>query len=176
MEHFKSTLATAAVAAFGLVAAAHILHPGNYEDLPRQVRAPVVSAEARASTMAWVDPPARAGAISVLSDAMITTAQAAEAGPTQAPQPTATTVAETPVSQPDVQEARASGEQLRKVEAPRRHRVAQRRIRVHQASLTRSSPRMSAAEEQPSAPEAPSKPANRFDPIGSLIHGLGLDS
>ncbi|MCJ2073070.1 hypothetical protein MKK75_30460 [Methylobacterium sp. J-030] len=176
MEHYKSTLATAAVAAFGLVAAAHILHPGNYEDLPRHVRAPIVSAEVPASTMAWIDPPARANAASAVSNAVITTAQAAEVAPTQAPQPTVVMVAETVASQPDAQEAHVSVEQLRKSEAPRRHKVAQRRIRVHQASLTSTAPRTPTVKEQVSAPDAPAQTADRFDPIGALIHGLGLDS
>jgi hypothetical protein len=162
MEHYKSTLATAAVAAFGLVAAAHILHPGNYEDLPRHVRAPIVSAEVPASTMAWVDPPARASAASAVSNAVITTAQASEIGTALASQP--------------ITESNASVEQMRKPEAPRRRKVAQRRIRVHQATLARSVPRTPAVEEQGSAPVAPLKTADRFDPIGSLIHGLGLDS
>ena len=176
MEHYKSTLATAAVAAFGLVAAAHILHPGNYEDLPRHMRAPIVSAEAPASTVAWIDPPARASGISSLPTSVITTAQAVEVRPTQASQPTAAMVAENAVFQSEKQETHVSVEQLRKPEAFRQHKVAQRRIRVHQAALTRSAPRTPAVEEQISAPEAPSKTADRFDPIGALIHGLGLDS
>ena len=81
MERYKSTLATAAVAAFGLVAAAHILHPGNYEDPPRHVRTPIAAVEGPISTMAWVDPLAHASVSSALSNAVITTAQAAESRP-----------------------------------------------------------------------------------------------
>jgi hypothetical protein len=31
MKRHRSTLATTAIAAFGLLVAAHVLHPGNYE-------------------------------------------------------------------------------------------------------------------------------------------------
>ncbi|MCJ2048478.1 hypothetical protein [Methylobacterium sp. J-070] len=176
MEHYKSTLATAAVAAFGLVAAARILHPGNYEDLPRQVRTPAMIAEAPSGTVAWVNPPARTIAVSSLSNAVITTAQAAEVGPTQAARPTAAIVADATSARPEVQPAQSSTEQVQKLVAPPRHKITQRRTRVHQASLTRSAPNKPAVEELSSAPEAPPKTSDRFDPIGSLIHGLGLDS
>ena len=169
MEHYRSTFATAAVAALGLIAAAHILHPGNYEDLPRHVRAPVVAVEAPTSTMAWVDPPAHASALSALSNAVITTAQAAEVRPVLAPQLIAP-------SKPTTSLAPASTEQLRKTETLRRHKMAQHRTHVRQASLSRSALKSPVMDEQVPAPEAAPKVADRFDPIGSLIHGLGLDS
>ena len=172
MERYKSTLATAAVAAFGLVAAAHILHPGNYEDLPRHVRNPIAAVEGPISTMAWVDPPARASALDALSNAVITTAQAAEGRPI-APQLIASELA---ASKPVASLAPASPEQLRKFVAPRRHKMAQRRTHMRQASLTRSAPKSPAIDEQVPALEAAPKVADRFDPIGSLLHGLGLDS
>ncbi|MER2198522.1 hypothetical protein [Methylobacterium brachiatum] len=59
MEHYKSTLATTAVAACGLLAAAHILHPGNYEKLDRKVRVVVIANETSAVSTIWTDPPHR---------------------------------------------------------------------------------------------------------------------
>lgn len=173
MEHYRSTLATAAVAALGLLAAAHILHPGNYEDLPRQMRTPVVSAEVPSNTMPWVDPPGRASIVSTLSSAVITSAHAAEARPTSDPQ---LITPEPAASKPVTQGTQASAEQLRKTEAQRRQRVAQRRARMHQASLVRKAPSAPVTDDQVSMLPAAPKPADRFDPIGSLIHGLGLDS
>lgn len=177
MERYKSTLATAAVAAFDLVAAAHILHPGNYEDLPRHVLTPIAAVEGPISTMAWVDPPAHASASSALSNADITTAQAAESR-SVAPQLMASELAasELAASKPVASLAPASPEQLRKSAAQRRHKMAQRRTHMRQASLTRSAPKSPAIDEQVPALEAAPKVADRFDPIGSLIHGLGLDS
>ena len=57
MEHYKSTLGTTAIAAFGLLAAAHILHPGNYDRADRNVRVVVVTNEMAAAPMIWTDPP-----------------------------------------------------------------------------------------------------------------------
>lgn len=38
MEHYRSTLSTTAIAVLGLVVAARVLHPGNYEEQPRHTR------------------------------------------------------------------------------------------------------------------------------------------
>ncbi|MEE7438385.1 hypothetical protein MOR12E_03345 [Methylobacterium oryzae] len=69
MEHYRSTLGTTAVAVFGLVAAAHILHPGNYEVQTRPARPAVTDAApvskpaaAPVTRSAWVDPPAKLAA------------------------------------------------------------------------------------------------------------------
>jgi hypothetical protein len=58
MEHYRSTLGTAAVAAIGLLVAARMLHPGNFEHSPRVAR-PVQSHAATMSTsvMVWSDSP-----------------------------------------------------------------------------------------------------------------------
>lgn len=58
MEHYRSTLGTAAIAAIGLLVAARVLHPGNFEHSPRVAR-PVQSHAATTSTVAMVrsDPP-----------------------------------------------------------------------------------------------------------------------
>lgn len=58
MEHYRSTLGTAAIAAIGLLVAARVLHPGNFEQLPRPAR-PVASQSGAASTSVAVrvEPP-----------------------------------------------------------------------------------------------------------------------
>ena len=59
MERYRSTLATTAIAAFGLLVAAHVLHPGNYERSERNVRVVVVADETAAMPTIWADPPNR---------------------------------------------------------------------------------------------------------------------
>lgn len=44
MEHYCSTLSTTAIAVLGLVVAARVLHPGNYEEQPRHTRSAPVQA------------------------------------------------------------------------------------------------------------------------------------
>jgi hypothetical protein len=59
MEHYRSTLSTAAIAIFGLVAAAHVLHPGNYEPTGRQARVVAITREVSSTPTIWTDPPHR---------------------------------------------------------------------------------------------------------------------
>ena len=59
MEHYRSTLATTAIAALGLLVAAHVLHPGNYQRSDRSARTVVVTAEAASTPTLWADPPRR---------------------------------------------------------------------------------------------------------------------
>lgn len=59
MERYRSTLATTALAALGLVVAAHVLHPGNYERVSRQARVVTVMAETPSVSTIWTDPPQR---------------------------------------------------------------------------------------------------------------------
>jgi hypothetical protein len=156
MEHFKSTLATAAIAAFGLVTAAHVLHPGNFERTTYPSR-PVATVAPQAS--AWVNPPASLPV----------------AAPAEAPKPVAEMVAPLPVAWtsatvPPV-EASPAPASRRKVSVAHRHRVAQKQARLRQAELARP-----AAEAAPAAPVAPKAQANRIDPIGDIIRGLGLGS
>ncbi|MBE7203874.1 MAG: hypothetical protein INR70_39610 [Parafilimonas terrae] len=160
MEHFKSTLATAAIAAFGLVTAAHVLHPGNFERTTYPSR-PVAAVAPQASApqvSAWVNPPASLPV----------------AAPVEAPKPVAETVAPLPVAWtsatvPPV-EASPAPASRRKVSAAHRHRVAQKQACLRQAELARP-----AAETAPT-PAAAKAQANRIDPIGDIIRGLGLGS
>ena len=57
MEHYRSTLATTALAAIGLFAAAHVLHPGNYERVDRRARVVQVTAAMPSTPTNWTDPP-----------------------------------------------------------------------------------------------------------------------
>jgi hypothetical protein len=75
MEHYRSTLATTAIAVFGLVVAAHTLHPGNYEVQPRPVR----TEAAQAAPSTWMDPPARMAVTSRPEPTISETARAAAA-------------------------------------------------------------------------------------------------
>ncbi|MCJ2137051.1 hypothetical protein MKK69_23900 [Methylobacterium sp. J-026] len=121
------------------------------------------------SIVAWVDPPARQSVSTALSGALIATAQAAEAAPAQAQLSTAGPVAEAAPSPAAVQA-------VRKPDTSRRHKVVQRRIRTHQAALTRSARNEPAMDRPVSSPDQVQTAATRFDPIRALIHGLGLDS
>ncbi|MGH1574291.1 hypothetical protein ACRAWG_31175 [Methylobacterium sp. P31] len=183
MGHRKSILA-ATLAVFGLVAAAHIARSGKPEAVPEHVQAPALNAKPPVKAMAWVDPPARADALSVLSDAVVTTARATEVAKpeildnqpraTQALQPKAV-VRKATVSRAIAHGDQASAERRRKAEVPRRHRMAQRRIRLFQASLTRRIPAAPDMDEQAPPPAPAPKAADQSDPIRILIHGLGLD-
>lgn len=59
MEHYRSTLATTAIAVAGLLAAAHVLHPGNYERSDRRARVVTVAIDAPSTSTAWTDPPGK---------------------------------------------------------------------------------------------------------------------
>ena len=59
MEHYRSTIATTAIAVLGLVAAAHVLHPGNYERAGRQSRVVAITREVPSTPTIWTDPPHR---------------------------------------------------------------------------------------------------------------------
>ena len=155
MEHFKSTIATTAIAAFGLVAAAHILHPGNFERTAYPSR-PVATVAAQA----WVTPPA-APAVTVPAPVV----QAEAPPPVPAPVAWTSAHAETPAP---VRTAEAAPEHRRKAGAPRR-KLSQRPAAVRQAALGQPA--------QPAAvAPAPKPEANRIDPIGDIIRGLGLGS
>lgn len=155
MEHFKSTIATTAIAAFGLLAAAHILHPGNFERTTYPSR-PV----ATVAPQAWANPPA-APAVAVAAPVL----------KAEAPQPVPAPVAWTSVQvEPPapVRTAEAAPEHRRKAGA-HRHKLSQRSAPVRQAVLTQPA--------QPAAVAPVKKPeANRIDPIGDIIRGLGLGS
>lgn len=167
MEHYRSTLATTAVAVFGLVAAAHILHPGNYQAQPRPLRPPAAVAIA---APAWADPPAdlrvaaappsRTSDVPGSSDTfgLLAPRMAAALAPGERMAPA---LPSTIASQPG---------RARKAAATQRRKVVQRTVRTRQASLDRGT-----IADQPVAPrtDVPT-PKAKVDPIGDLIRGLGL--
>ncbi|MCJ2136621.1 hypothetical protein MKK69_21665 [Methylobacterium sp. J-026] len=59
MEHYRSTVATTAIAALGLLVAAHVLHPGNYERSDRSARIVTVAMAAPSTATIWTDAPQR---------------------------------------------------------------------------------------------------------------------
>ncbi|MGH1569542.1 hypothetical protein ACRAWG_01295 [Methylobacterium sp. P31] len=175
------------LAAFGLVTAAHIVRSGNSEAVPQHEQAPALNAKAPVSAMAWIDPPAHA---STLSSAVVSSAQAAEVAEredadtdepraTQALQPRAmvrkAAVRKAAKSRAIAHSDQASTERPRKAEVPRRHRLAKRRMRLFQTSLTRRVPTTPEVDEQAPPPAPAPKAADQSDPIRILVHGLGLD-
>lgn len=166
MEHYRSTLATTAFAVFGLVAAAHIFHPGNYEAQPRPVRVPVAIATA---TPAWVDPPADMR-VAAVPNRTADTPGTSETSGLLAPRAMAT-LPPGEMTAPMIPSAMASQPgRGRKIAATQRRKIAQRTTRTRQASLDRGT-----VAEQPSALNASAaEPKAKIDPIGDLIRGLGL--
>lgn len=185
MEQRKSILAAAMLAAFGLGTAAHIVHSGGSEAVPQHGQAPALNAHAPISAIAWADPPAHSSALSALSNAVVTTAEAAEAlkpetagadepRTTQAMRSTAL-VRKAAIARLKAHRAQVSAERLWKAEALWRRRIAQRRMRVFQASMTRRVQTAPELVEQMPPPAPAPKAAVQSDPIHILIHGLGLD-
>ncbi|WP_245297869.1 MULTISPECIES: hypothetical protein [Methylobacterium] len=165
MEHYRSTLGTTAVAVFGLVAAAHILHPGNYEVQTRPAR-PAVTDAAPVTQSAWVDPPAK------LAAPETTGALAAVPAPRVAAAVPATAMPAAPLP----------AEMARPAESPRKtaaHRAKGTERGVHRAARLRHAAVVRTAESDRPAAAAPqtapvAAPSQKIDPIGDIIRGLGL--
>lgn len=167
MEHYRSTLATTAAAVFGLVAAAHVLHPGNYEARPRPVRAPMA---VETAATAWVDPPAELRVAAAPPNRAADVPASSDVPGLLAPRmlaalPPGAMMAPTLPSAMAAQPGRE-----RKVAATPRRKLAQRTTRSRQASLDRGT-----VVEQPAAQRTDVlEPKAKVDPIGDLIRGLGL--
>lgn len=182
--HHRFILA-AMLAAPGLVAAAYIVRSGSSEAVPQRAQAPALNAKLPAKLMAWVDPPARASALKALSDAVVTTAQAEEVtrpGNADADERRATQALQRRIAERKAtavrlkaQRAQALSERLRRAKALLQHKLAQRRMRLFQASLTRRVRKAPEAGEQASPPAPTPRAVDQSDPIRILIHGLGLD-
>ncbi|SFL71054.1 hypothetical protein SAMN05192568_100919 [Methylobacterium pseudosasicola] len=168
MEHYRSTLATTAIAVFGLVVAAHTLHPGNYEVQTRPVRTVAVTA----ALSTWMDPPARMADVSRPEPRVSETA-AATPSDLLAPQMTALPpgLATTPALP---SEMIAPAQKSRTALAAHRSKVAdrttRRAARLRHAALARTA----TVEPAVAAPSAPEPESKKIDPIGDLIRGLGL--
>ncbi|MDP4006437.1 hypothetical protein [Methylobacterium sp. NEAU K] len=180
MEHYKSTLATTAFAVFGLVVAAHSLHPGNYETQQRPARtgAPA-SAAAPAGPMAWVDPPGRVAAPETVGapspDPRLTDSASATPSGLLAPRMTAVLPPGAVTAPALPREMTTPAEKSRTVIAAHRTKSTERGIRrvarLRHATLARTAEVDQAAA--PSVP-APQQATKAIDPIGDLIRGLGL--
>ncbi|MCJ2060916.1 hypothetical protein MKL09_30890 [Methylobacterium sp. J-048] len=170
MEHYKSTLATTAIAVFGLVVAAHTLHPGNYELQPRPAR--IAASTVVPST--WMDPPARtAGADK--PEARVSETARASASDLLAPQMAAVLPPGAVVAPALPSEMIAPADKARKTLAAHRSKVADRGLR-RTARLRHAGLARTAAVDPAVAPSepAPAQASKKIDPIGDLIRGLGL--
>jgi hypothetical protein len=176
MEHYRSTLATTAIAVFGLVVAAHSLHPGNYEVQTRPARPAV----AVATPVAWTDPPARIAAPETTGT--LRAAETAPALPSAVPAPQLAAVVP-PVATPAPplpREMTSAAEPARRAAVAyrsRRFEHAPRRIaRLRHATLARTAQadRASVAPQVARPAQAAPASASRIDPIGDIIRGLGF--
>ncbi|MEG9526409.1 MAG: hypothetical protein MIL41_11665 [Hyphomicrobiales bacterium] len=171
MEHYRSTLATTAIAVFGLVVAAHTLHPGNYEVQTRPAR-PI------SAPVAWTDPPARIAGPET-TGAIRRAAEAPSALPSAVPAPQLAAVTP-PVAAPALplpREMADSAEPLPKASAVHRVRGSERNVRrVARLRHARTAQVDRAAIAPPAARPAQAAPdsATRIDPIGDIIRGLGF--
>jgi len=169
MEHYRSTLGTTAVAVFGLVAAAHILHPGNYEVQTRPAR-PVVTAAAPIAPTAWVNPPARMTAPETTGAlAAVPVPRIAAAVPS-----TAMPAAPLPAEMASLAEAPRKAVAARRTKGAERgpHRAA--RLRHAAIVRTAQSDRAAATAVAPQPAPVAADPSAKIDPIGDIIRGLGL--
>jgi hypothetical protein len=128
MEHFRSTLATTAIAVFGLVVAGYSLHSGHDAVQAR----PVAVA---AQPAAWTDPPARLSATETTGTIRTDLRGAAISAPQQV-------AAMPPVAAPLPGPMAEASEPLRKPVSARRskanERAAHRSARLRHAALART--------------------------------------
>ncbi|WCS24197.1 hypothetical protein LOK46_24130 [Methylobacterium sp. NMS14P] len=161
MERYPSTLATTGAAVLGLIVAAHVLHPGNFEEQPRRSRAATVTTEMTATTVAWVDPPTPMQR-SAEAAPVIDTAALLAPRVTVTPPPEAIMVA-------PLRRELVAPPTSRQAEGGRRRKLAHRSVRVRQVALAREAATPILLDD--AARRAAAKPS---DPIGELLHGLGL--
>lgn len=189
MEHYRSTLAITAIAVFGLVAAAHSLHPGNYEMQARPAR-PVVAAASparpavAASPAAWIDPPARIAAPettgAIRPNAGTPDIAAAIPSAVPAPQAAAVVPPDATPAPPLPGEMARPAAPLRKAAAshrPRRfERAAHRVARLRHPALARTAAidRAAVGPVATRPAQAASDSSGRIDPIGDILRGLGF--
>jgi hypothetical protein len=173
MEHYRSTLSATAIAVFGLVTAAHVLHPGNYEVQTRPARPATVSAVS-AGPVAWVDPPARISTPET-TGTIQPNARATDgmnAVPALPPAQVAALVPSAALSTPPL-----PAETPRKVVAVHRGRMAERgqhrSVRLRHAALARTAQADRSAAAPATAQPAP-QASTKIDPIGDIIRGLGF--
>lgn len=163
MEHYKSTLSVTGIAVLGLVSAAGILHPANFERSSRLAAKPAIAASAPATS--WVDPPASGQATrrrAVLSDVAAL----------MKPEPTTVLPADGAMVQPLPAELTLIATTARQAETGHVRKVTRRATATRQAALSRP-----IADPVPNQQVGQaSTGAEKVDPIGDLIRGLGLGS
>lgn len=163
MEHYKSTFAVTGIAVLGLMAAAGILHPGNFE---RQARPAAKSHAVAATPTAWVDPPASRSAALRRAAPLSDTAALMKAEPTVALSADYAMVQPLPAELTLVASTTA-----RSARAARGPKMAHRALTTRQAALIRPVTAEVGTAQQPSGAD----PAGEtIDPIGDLMRGLGL--
>ncbi len=165
MIHLKSTLAISAIMLTGLVAASPFPYAGDQE--PRQPRRTVSAqiapaAEAAAAPVAvtaWADPPAKSQAVADEPAIVVNAAM----GMPAIDDAVAPVVAAAPVRHVAAQA---------KAEQPRRRKMARAAARQRQAAVKQTLPE-APAETQVATRAAPTA-AQKIDPIGDILRGLGI--
>lgn len=162
MEHYKSTFAVTGIAVLGLMAAAGILHPGNFE---RQARPAAKSHAVAAAPTAWVDPPTSRSAALRRAAPLSDTAALMKAEPTVA------LSADYAMVQPLPAELTQVATTARSARAAHVPKMVRRAATTRQAALVRPAADEGSATQQPSSADSPGQ---KIDPIGDLLRGLGL--
>ncbi|AWN34484.1 hypothetical protein [Methylobacterium radiodurans] len=162
MDHRRSTFAVTGIAVLGLLAAAGILHPGNFAAEPRSASE---SHAVAAGPTAWVDPPARSRVTPRSASRLSDTAALMKPEPTAVLSADGTTVQPLPAQQTQVA---TTARTARLASGPR---LARRVAPTHQTAL------VDPASETPGGAQRASRPKaadDKTDPIGDLIRSLGL--
>ncbi len=160
MEHYNSTFAVTGIAVLGLMAAAGILHPGNFE------RQPAAKGHAvAAAPTAWVDPPASRNV------ALRRAAPLSDTAALMKPEPTVALSADYAMVQPLPAELTLVATTARSTREARAPKMARRGVTTRQAALVRPAAEETSAAQQPTSADSPGQ---KIDPIGDLLRGLGL--
>ncbi len=162
MEHYKSTFAVTGIAVLALMAAAGILHPGNFE---RQAQPAARSHAEAAAPTAWVDPPASRNV------ALRRAAPLSDTAALMKPEPTVALSADYAMVQPLPAELTLVATTARSTREARAPKMARRAVTTRQAALIRPAADEASAAQQPTSADAPGQ---KIDPIGDLLRGLGL--
>lgn len=161
MEHYKSTFAVTGIAVLGLLTAAGILHPGNFE---RQAR-PTTANRMAAAPTAWIDPPPSR------SIALRRTAPLSDTAALMKPEPTVALSADYAMVQPLPAEFTQVATVARSARASHGPKLARRPVPTRQAALIRPAGDEAGAAQLPAGADSAGR---TIDPIGDLMRGLGL--
>ena len=162
MEHYKSTFAVTGIAVLALMAAAGILHPGNFE---RQAQPAAKSHAVAAARTAWVDPPASRNV------ALRRAAPLSDTAALMKPEPTVALSADYAMVQPLPAELTLVASTARSARAAPAPKMVRRAVTTRQAALIRPASGETSTVQQPSSADSSER---KIDPIGDLLRGLGL--